>query len=161
MAGTVQTGCGVVAHARLTGLARACEGPAMATCVLIHGAGDVDWYRHPVKAELRERRHEVAAPDLPRDKGSAGLPEYADAVIEAIGNRTDLVLVAQSLGAFTAPLVCQRHHAGRDRRRTNPALRRPKELADRLEAYRLSIAAGEPSRRGVSTAVRQPAPGER
>jgi Alpha/beta hydrolase family len=31
-----------------------------------------------------------------------------DTVIDAIGNRTDLVLVAQSFGGFTAPLVCDR-----------------------------------------------------
>jgi pimeloyl-ACP methyl ester carboxylesterase len=80
----------------------------MATYVLIHGAGDVGWYWHLVKAELRKRRHDVVAPDLPCDEDSAGLPEYADAVIEAIGDRTDLVVVAQSLGAFTAPLVCHR-----------------------------------------------------
>jgi pimeloyl-ACP methyl ester carboxylesterase len=80
----------------------------MATYVLIHGAGDVGWYWHLVEAELRERRHDVAAPDLPCDDDSAGLPEYADAVVEAIGDRTDLVVVAQSLGAFTAPLVCHR-----------------------------------------------------
>jgi pimeloyl-ACP methyl ester carboxylesterase len=80
----------------------------MATYVLIHRAGDVGWYWHLVKAELRKRRHDVVAPDLPCDEDSAGLPEYADAVIEAIGDRTDLVVVAQSLGAFTAPLVCHR-----------------------------------------------------
>jgi pimeloyl-ACP methyl ester carboxylesterase len=80
----------------------------MATYVLIHGAGDVGWYWHLVEAELRERRHHVVAPDLPCDEDSAGLPEYADAVIAAIGDRTDLVVVAQSLGAFTAPLVCHR-----------------------------------------------------
>ncbi|MGI8715208.1 MAG: alpha/beta fold hydrolase [Solirubrobacteraceae bacterium] len=38
----------------------------------------------------------------------AGLPAYADAVVDAIGDRTDVVLVAQSMGAFTAPLVWQR-----------------------------------------------------
>jgi pimeloyl-ACP methyl ester carboxylesterase len=80
----------------------------MATYVLIHRAGDVGWYWHLVKAELRKRRHDVVAPDLPCDEDSAGLPEYADAVIEAIGDRTDLVVVAQALGAFTAPLVCHR-----------------------------------------------------
>src|SRR5829696_2458284 len=48
------------------------------------------------------------APDLPCEDDSAGLPEYADTVIQAIGDRTDLVVAAQSLGAFTAPLVCQR-----------------------------------------------------
>lgn len=80
----------------------------MATFVLIHGAGDVGWYWHLVEAELRTRGHETVAPDLPCEDDSAGLPEYADAVIEAIGDRTDLVVVAQSLGAFTAPLVCDR-----------------------------------------------------
>ncbi len=80
----------------------------MSTFVLIHGAGDVGWYWHLVEAELRARGHDAIAPDLPCDDESAGLPEYADAVVEAIGERTDLVVVAQSLGAFTAPLVCDR-----------------------------------------------------
>jgi pimeloyl-ACP methyl ester carboxylesterase len=80
----------------------------MATFVLIHGAGDVGWYWHLVEAELRERGHDVVAPDLPCDDDSAGLTEYADTVVEAIGDRTDLVVAAQSFGAFTAPLVCER-----------------------------------------------------
>jgi pimeloyl-ACP methyl ester carboxylesterase len=80
----------------------------MATYVLIHGAGDVGWYWHLVEAELRERGHDVVAPDLPCEDDSAGLSQYADTVIDAIGNRTDLVVVAQSAGAFTAPLVCDR-----------------------------------------------------
>jgi hypothetical protein len=33
---------------------------------------------------------------------------YADAVVDAINGRTDVALVAQSMGAFTAPLVWQR-----------------------------------------------------
>jgi pimeloyl-ACP methyl ester carboxylesterase len=74
--------------------------------VLIHGAGDVGWYWHLVEAELRSLGHDVVAPDLPCDDDSAGLPEYADAVVQAIGDRTDLVVVAQSFGGFTAPLVC-------------------------------------------------------
>jgi pimeloyl-ACP methyl ester carboxylesterase len=80
----------------------------MATYVLIHGAGDVGWYWHLVEAELRARGHDIVAPDLPCADDSAGLPEYADAVIDAIGDRTDLVVVAQSFGGFTAPLVCDR-----------------------------------------------------
>jgi pimeloyl-ACP methyl ester carboxylesterase len=80
----------------------------MATFVLIHGAGDVGWYWHLVEAELRSVGHDTVAPDLPCDDDSAGLPEYADAVVRAIGDRTDLVVVAQSLGGFTAPLVCDR-----------------------------------------------------
>ena len=80
----------------------------MATFALIHGAGDVGWYWHLVEAELRARGHESIAPDLPCEDDSAGLPEYADTVADAIGDRTDLIVVAQSFGGFTAPLVCER-----------------------------------------------------
>ena len=58
--------------------------------------------------ELRERGHDAVAMDLPCDDESAGLAEYTDAVVEAIGERNELVLVAQSFGGFTAPLVCER-----------------------------------------------------
>jgi pimeloyl-ACP methyl ester carboxylesterase len=80
----------------------------MATFVLIHGAGDSSWYWHLVADELRRRGHDVVAPDLPSDDDSAGLSKYAEAVVDAIGDRTGLVVVAQSFGAFTAPLVCER-----------------------------------------------------
>ncbi len=83
----------------------------MTTYVLIHGAGDVGWYWHLVESELRERGHDVVAPDLPCDDDSAGFSEYADTVLDAIGDRRDLVVVAQSAGAFTAPLVCDRRSA--------------------------------------------------
>ena len=81
----------------------------MSTFVLIHGAGDRGWYWHLVEAELRARGHDVVAPDLPADDESATLDTYADAVVEAVarrvGSRKDLVVAAQSFGAFTAPLV--------------------------------------------------------
>lgn len=80
----------------------------MSTFVLIHGAGDVGWYWHLVEAELRARGHDVVAPDLPCDDDSAGLTEYADTVVEAVGDRSDLVVVAQSFGGFIAPLVADR-----------------------------------------------------
>ncbi|MBO0770568.1 MAG: alpha/beta hydrolase [Actinobacteria bacterium] len=80
----------------------------MAAFVFIPGAGDVGWYWHLVEAELRARGHDTVAPDLPCDDDSAGLPEYADAVAAAAGDRTGVIVVAQSLGGFTAPLVCDR-----------------------------------------------------
>lgn len=80
----------------------------MATYVLIHGAGSDSWYWHRVVPELRSRGHDVIAPDLPCDDDSAGFVEYADTVVHAIGDRSDLVLVAQSMAGFTAPLVCER-----------------------------------------------------
>jgi pimeloyl-ACP methyl ester carboxylesterase len=80
----------------------------VATFVLIHGAGDSSWFWHLLEPELRERGHDVVAMDLPCEDDSAGLVEYADAVVDAVGDRTDLVLVAQSFGGFTAPIVCER-----------------------------------------------------
>ena len=45
---------------------------------------------------------------LPAGDDRAGWAEYADAVVEAIGDRRNVVLVAQSLAGFTAPLVAER-----------------------------------------------------
>lgn len=80
----------------------------MSTFVLIHGAGDVGWYWHLVAAELRAHGHDVVAPDLPADDDTAQLTDYADAVVAAVGDRTDLVVAGQSFGGFTAPLVADR-----------------------------------------------------
>src|SRR5262245_45266034 len=84
-------------------------GGTLATYVLIHGAGGSDsWYWHRVVPELGELGHDVVAPDLPIDDTRAGLAEFADVVVRAIGPRTDVILVAQSMAGFTAPLVCER-----------------------------------------------------
>ena len=79
-----------------------------ATFALIHGGGDVGWYWHLVERELRQRGHDTLPPDLPCSDDSAGLAEYADTVTDAIGTRDNLVVVAQSFGGFTAPLVAAR-----------------------------------------------------
>ena len=70
----------------------------MATYVLIHGAGDSAFYWHLLAPEPRQRGHEVVAMNLPCDDESAGLSDYTDTVVEAIGGRTEVVLVAQSFG---------------------------------------------------------------
>jgi pimeloyl-ACP methyl ester carboxylesterase len=80
----------------------------MSTYVLIHGAADSGWFWHLLEAELRARGHDVVVPDLPCDDDSAGLAEYAGTVVDAVGDRTGLIVVAQSFGGFTAPLVCDR-----------------------------------------------------
>src|ERR1700730_795445 len=80
----------------------------MATYVLIHGAGADSWYWHLVIPRLRSLGHDVVAVVLPCDDDAAGLEDYADTVVEAVGDRPDVILVAQSLGGFTAPLVCDR-----------------------------------------------------
>jgi pimeloyl-ACP methyl ester carboxylesterase len=80
----------------------------MATFALIHGGGDVGWYWHLVEAELSERGHDAVAPDLPCDDDAASLDDYADTVVDAIRGRDNVVVVGQSYGGFTAPLVADR-----------------------------------------------------
>ena len=80
----------------------------MSLFVLVPGAGGVAWFWHRVVPELQVRGHEAVAVTLPGPDGSAGLPEYADAIVAAIGDRRDVVVVAQSMGAFTAPMACAR-----------------------------------------------------
>jgi pimeloyl-ACP methyl ester carboxylesterase len=81
------------------------------TFVLIHGGGGGAWDWHLVEGELRARGHDVVAVDLPSEDPTAGLEDYADVVVDAIGDRTDLVVVGHSFGGFTAPLVCDRLQA--------------------------------------------------
>ena len=66
----------------------------MTTFALIHGGGDVGWYWHLVESELRQRGHRVVAPDLPCDDDSADLCDYADTVVDAIGESGDLSSLA-------------------------------------------------------------------
>jgi pimeloyl-ACP methyl ester carboxylesterase len=77
----------------------------VSTYVLIPGAGGAAWYWHRVVPLLQEAGHEAIAVDLPGDDDTAALPEYTRLAVSAIGDRNDVVLVAQSLGGFTAPLV--------------------------------------------------------
>lgn len=80
----------------------------MATYVLLAGAGSDSWYWHRVIPQLEALGHEVVAPDLPVDDDSAGMAEYADVVVDAIGDREDLIVVAQSIAGFVAPMVADR-----------------------------------------------------
>lgn len=80
----------------------------MATFVLLHGGGSSAWDWHLVEPELHARGHETVAVDLPCEDASAGWDDYVETVVEAVGDRRELVVVGHSLGAFTAPLVCAR-----------------------------------------------------
>jgi pimeloyl-ACP methyl ester carboxylesterase len=75
---------------------------------LIHGGGGSSWDWHLVAPELREHGHDPVAVDLPTEDKSAGWSDYVDTVVQAVGDRSDLVVVGHSLGGFTAPLVCAR-----------------------------------------------------
>jgi pimeloyl-ACP methyl ester carboxylesterase len=80
----------------------------MASYVLVPGAGGDEWYWHRLVPALRERGHDAVAVALPAEDDSAGWSEYADVIVDAIGDRIEPVLVAQSLGGFSAPLACER-----------------------------------------------------
>ena len=73
--------------------------------VLIPGAGGDGWYWSRVAAGLTSAGHRAIAVDLPGDDEDSGLAEYRDTVLE---HATDGdVIVAQSLGGFTAAPVCE------------------------------------------------------
>jgi pimeloyl-ACP methyl ester carboxylesterase len=65
-------------------------------------------YCRLVVEELERRGHRAIAVDLPGDDDSAGLPEYADAIVSAAGDSADVVLVAQSMGAISGSLAAPR-----------------------------------------------------
>ena len=74
----------------------------MATFVLIPGSGTAGSAYDDVAAVLEDAGHVAIPVDLPLDNRDAALPEYVEAAVEAVGEHRDLVVVGQSLGAFTA-----------------------------------------------------------
>ena len=84
------------------------DGSTVATFLLIPGAGGSSWDFHRLVPVLAERGHTAIAVDLPAADPAAGLAEYTDAAITALGAHRDdpqLVVLGESLGGFTAPLV--------------------------------------------------------
>ena len=80
----------------------------MATFVLIPGAGtDPRVYEATIEA-LGDLGHDGAAPALPLHDEHATPSDHADAVASAVPRIGELVVVAQSLGAFAGPLVTTR-----------------------------------------------------
>jgi pimeloyl-ACP methyl ester carboxylesterase len=78
------------------------------TYLLIPGAGGVAWYWHRVVPLLDADANAV---DLPGADPAQGLPEYTDRIVAAA--RGEVVLVAQSLGAFSALPAVERLHVRR------------------------------------------------
>jgi len=74
--------------------------------VLVPGAGGSAWYWHLLVPILETRGHEAVPVELPGNDDTAGLPEYADAIVQAIDGDPTAVVVAQSLGGFSAPIAC-------------------------------------------------------
>lgn len=85
----------------------------MATFVLVPGGGGDPWEWHRLVPELEARGHRAIAVRLPAEDDEAGWSDYADVVgsaVEEYEGSEPLVVVAASMGGYTAPIVCTRHH---------------------------------------------------
>lgn len=79
----------------------------MATFAIAHGAGDVAWSWHLVAAGLERRGHGAVAVDLPSEDDDAKFSDYANTLIEAVGDQDEVVVVGHSLGGYTATLAAE------------------------------------------------------
>ena len=83
----------------------------VSTVLLVPGAGGRAWYWHRLVPGLERAGHRPVAVDLPADDDAAGLRAYTDVALAALddaGADGDVVVVGQSMGGLTAPLVAAR-----------------------------------------------------
>ena len=75
------------------------------TFVLVPGAGGHGAYWNRLVPALERRGHQAIAVDIPEQEPGRLLADWAGYVDRAIGERRDVVLVAQSLAGFLAPIL--------------------------------------------------------
>jgi pimeloyl-ACP methyl ester carboxylesterase len=75
------------------------------TFVLVPGAGGDGFDWHLLAPRLGP---DTVSVDLPAGDEDAGLAAYADAIVAAADGASDVILVAHSLGGFSAPLAVDR-----------------------------------------------------
>jgi hypothetical protein len=81
----------------------------MSDFVLVPGAGGIATpYWRIVSGKLEDAGHRALPIDLPGADPEAGLPEYASMIIDAIESCAEPVVVAQSMGGFSAVMACDR-----------------------------------------------------
>jgi pimeloyl-ACP methyl ester carboxylesterase len=61
-----------------------------------------------VSTQLHEVGHHALPVDLPGEAPDVGLPEYAAIIMDAIESSAEPVVVAQSMGGFSAAMACAR-----------------------------------------------------
>jgi pimeloyl-ACP methyl ester carboxylesterase len=76
--------------------------------VLVPGAGGSAWFWHRVVPMLEVHGHRAIAVELPGDDPKAGLAAYTEKTLAAIDGDPDTIVVAHSLGGFTAAMVAAR-----------------------------------------------------
>jgi pimeloyl-ACP methyl ester carboxylesterase len=75
--------------------------------VLVPGAGGNAGYWQFVEPLIQQAGFGSVGVSLPNWPG-ATFADHADAIVAAAGTATEITLVAQSMGAFSAPLACNR-----------------------------------------------------
>ena len=75
--------------------------------VMVPGAGGNAGYWQRIEPLLQQAGHDSVAVSLPNWPG-ATFADHADAIVAAAGKPDTVTLVAQSMGAFSAPLTCDR-----------------------------------------------------
>ncbi len=81
----------------------------MTDFILVPGAGGLaTLFWRPVSAQLEKAGHRALPVDLPGESRDLGLPEYAATIMDAIGSCAEPVVVAQSMGGFSAVMACDR-----------------------------------------------------
>jgi pimeloyl-ACP methyl ester carboxylesterase len=75
--------------------------------VLVPGAGGNAGYWQFVEPLIQQTGFSSVGVSLPNWAG-ATFADHADAIVAAAGPATEITLVAQSMGAFSAPLTCNR-----------------------------------------------------
>ncbi len=104
----------------------------MTTFLLLPGAGGDPAYWDLLVPELDRLGHRPVAVDLPQHDEGHGWADLTDAAVTTLhratapAERDDLVVVAQSMGAYVGPLVCERE-AVRLLVLLNPMIPRPGE----------------------------------
>jgi pimeloyl-ACP methyl ester carboxylesterase len=79
-----------------------------ASFVLVPGAGGDAWYWHRVVPLLEPQAASVVAVALPAADESLGWRDYADVIVDSAVGLDNVVLVAQSMAAFSAPVAAER-----------------------------------------------------
>ena len=83
----------------------------MATFILLHGGAHQGWHWNLVRPLLEQRGHRTIAPTLPMTDTTKGVVDWADVVVDAVGEVTsqdEVYLVGHSYSGIVLPVIAAR-----------------------------------------------------